>query len=89
MHADVRQPPRPIKLPSPLPLPAGAYEKDETGFNSCGFGKLDPTWETMYAALPSHVFDRDSDCGRCIRVRGTEDDAPGDWVTVRGAWPVR
>lgn len=43
----------------------------------------------MYAALPSQVFDRESDCGRCIRARGTEADAPGDWVTVRGGARAR
>lgn len=60
---------------------SGAYEKDDTGKNSCGLGKLDDQWERYYAAIPSHKFQR-SMCGTCIRVRGTESDAPGNWVKV-------
>lgn len=62
---------------------SGDYEKDETGFNSCQFGVLPDRWERYYAALPSHVFDRQEHCGKCIKVRGTEDDAPGEWVTLK------
>ena len=36
-----------------------------------------------YAAIPSHVFDRERDCGKCYKIRGTEDDAPGKWVYVK------
>lgn len=62
---------------------SGDGEKDETGYNSCQFGHLADRWETYYAALPSQVFDRDEHCGRCIRLRGTNADAPGKWVTVK------
>lgn len=61
---------------------SGDYEKDVTGFNSCQFGKLADYYERFYCALPSHVFDRKKHCGRCIKVRGTEGDAPGDWVKM-------
>ena len=61
---------------------SGDYSKDDTGFNSCQFGRLDDTWEKYYAALSSRVFDRAGHCGRCVRVRGTEGDAPGRWVTA-------
>lgn len=59
---------------------SGDYSKDDTGYNSCQFGELDDRWERYYAALPSHVFDRKNHCGRCIRIKGVEDDAPGKWV---------
>lgn len=36
-----------------------------------------------YAAIPSHVYDRERDCGKCLKVRGTEEDAPGDWIIVK------
>jgi hypothetical protein len=63
---------------------AGAYDKDATGFNSCQFGKLDDRWERFYGALPTSSFDRSKDCGRCVRVRGTESDAPTNaWYKVR------
>lgn len=29
------------------------------------------------------MFDRDRDCGKCIRLRGVEDGASGDWVVVK------
>ena len=61
---------------------SGDGEKDETGFNSCQFGQLDDRWERYYGALPSRSFDAHY-CGECIRVRGTESDAPGDWVTIK------
>jgi len=61
---------------------SGTGEKDATGFNACQFGQLDDRWEEYYAALPSQVFDRDRDCGRCISVRGTEPDAPQEWVKL-------
>lgn len=61
---------------------SGDYEKDVTGFNSCQFDTLSERWEKYYGALPSHVFDRKQHCGKCIRVRGTEEDAPGRWVTL-------
>lgn len=60
---------------------SGDYEKDETGFNSCQFGELEDRWEKYYAALPSHTFSKGM-CGRCIRVQGTESDAPGTWVKL-------
>lgn len=65
-------------------LPADKGQKDKTGFNSCQFGKLSERWETYYAAIPSHMYDKESHCGLCIRVRGTEKGAPGQWVKVRG-----
>ncbi|KAI3435837.1 hypothetical protein D9Q98_001895 [Chlorella vulgaris] len=62
---------------------SGAYDKDATGFNSCQFGKLDDRWERFYGALPTSSFDRSKDCGRCVRVRGTESDAPTNaWYKV-------
>lgn len=61
---------------------SGTGHKDDTGFNSCQFGKLSDRWERFYAALPSQVFDRDRDCGKCIRVRGTEHDSPRKWVKL-------
>ncbi|PSC68371.1 polyribonucleotide nucleotidyltransferase [Micractinium conductrix] len=61
---------------------SGKGNKNHTGFNSCQFGTLDSKWETLYAALPSQVFNKDEDCGKCIKVRGTEPDAPGKWVTI-------
>ncbi len=57
------------------------YGKDDTGFNACQFGTLDDRWEKYYGAFPSHSFD-DSMCGKCIKVRGVEHDAPGEWVTI-------
>lgn len=76
----------PVAITAPACPPtaaAGAYDKDATGFNSCQFGKLDDRWERYYAARPSQLFDR-SECGKCIRARGTEKGASGDWVTVSG-----
>lgn len=36
-------------LTPPLPCPTAAPgDKDATGFNACGFGKLDSQWERMY-----------------------------------------
>lgn len=50
-------------------------DKDATGFNACGFGKLDAQWERMYGAMNSAQFD--GSCGKCVRVRGTEAGASG------------
>jgi hypothetical protein len=66
------------------PRLAGYRQKDKTGLNSCQFGKLDDRWERYYAALPSQVFQRDADCGRCIKLRGLNEEASGVWVKVSG-----
>ena len=47
-----------------------------------GFGKLDDRWEQYYAALDSDRFDRETDCGRIIEVKGLEDGASGKWVRM-------
>lgn len=39
---------RPTTCPAP---PAAPGDKDATGFNACGFGKLDSQWERMYGEL--------------------------------------
>jgi hypothetical protein len=46
-------PPPPYQHPPTHPRPpaAGYREKDETGKNSCGFGKLDDRWERFYGKL--------------------------------------
>jgi hypothetical protein len=62
---------------------SGPWEKNKTGKNSCQFGRLPARWEKYYAAIPSHVYKRERDCGKCLKIRGTEKDAPGDWVIVK------
>ena len=32
--------------------------------------------------LSPPLCSKDEDCGKCIKVRGTEPDAPGKWVTI-------
>lgn len=61
---------------------SGSGEKDKTGFNSCQFGELDSHWESYYAALPSGSFNKATDCGRCIAVKGLDAGASGEWVIV-------
>ena len=75
---------RPSSLPSLAARcwPAGDYQKDDTGFNACGFGRLPDRWEKYYGALPVSQFRASEHCGKCIRVRGTQAGASGKWVKV-------
>ncbi|KAL4440519.1 hypothetical protein ABPG75_003520 [Micractinium tetrahymenae] len=59
---------------------SAAGDKDATGFNACGFGKLDSQWERMYGAMNRDQFP--GSCGRCVRVRGTQSGASGDSFLV-------
>ena len=69
-----------IPLPS-LRSPAEPYDKDSTGFNACGFGRLEDYFERMFAAMNYLQFD--GTCGRCIKVQGTDSGASGKWYTVK------
>ena len=39
--------------------------------------------QRYYAAIPLSVFDKEEHCGKCIKVKGLEDDAPDGWTVVR------
>ncbi|KAL4419449.1 hypothetical protein ABPG77_003562 [Micractinium sp. CCAP 211/92] len=59
---------------------SAAGQKDATGFNACGFGKLDPQWERMYGAMNADQFP--GSCGKCVRVKGTDSRASGESFLV-------
>lgn len=42
-----------------------------------------------YGALPSHIFDREKHCGKCVRIKGAEKDAPDGWTIVKIVDEVR
>ncbi|KAL4437431.1 hypothetical protein ABPG75_004570 [Micractinium tetrahymenae] len=54
---------------------SGPGDKDATGRNACGFGRLDSQWERMYGAMNHDQFP--NSCGKCVRVRGTDSGASG------------
>ncbi|KAL4426261.1 hypothetical protein ABPG77_009876 [Micractinium sp. CCAP 211/92] len=56
-------------------------DKDATGFNACGFGKLDSQWERMYGAMNHAQFP--GSCGKCVRVTGTDSGASGKSFLVK------
>jgi hypothetical protein len=70
-----------MNSPPPPPLPAEAYDKDSTGFNACGFRRLEDYFERMFAAMNHAQFD--GSCGKCIKVQGTDRGASGQWYTVK------
>ncbi|KAL4422941.1 hypothetical protein ABPG75_009138 [Micractinium tetrahymenae] len=59
---------------------SAAYDKDATGFNACGFGKLSDRFEKYYGAMNRAQFG--GSCGKCVRVRGTESGATGKELVV-------
>jgi hypothetical protein len=66
---------------------AGTGGKDDTGLNACGYtGSIGSHWEGYYAALPTGCGDQGwskERCGQCIKARGTQGGASGDWVVVK------
>ncbi|KAL4436563.1 hypothetical protein ABPG75_003702 [Micractinium tetrahymenae] len=58
-----------------------AGDKDATGKNACGFGKLDSQWERMYGAMNHEQFP--GSCDKCVRVRGTQSGASGESFLVK------
>ncbi len=53
---------------SPPARIAAPGDKDHTGRNACGFGLLEPHFESYYAAISPARFG--GSCGSCIAVRG-------------------